>query len=132
MRNVNYGKLQIMQQPHETREIWRSRHKELEPSPEWGLSCLYEQDPTEPVETRELVRVLFSLANLTPREELVIEYHVVRGHTLDETSKMIGMGWWLFTDPLWTDRERVRQIREKAFSKLRMAYYKHISLSKCY
>lgn len=112
MRSNLYGKLQLLKQPYETRRLWSSRHDEPEPSPAWGLSCLYEYDPTELFEVRDLVQKLLEKANLTPREQEVIELCVCKDYTLAAAERMIGV----------STRERVWQIREKALRKLRAAY----------
>ena len=110
-RGEHYGKLQLMQQPSATREIWHTRNDELEPSPQWGLSCFYEHDPTQLAEDKDFVRKLLS-------EEKVVHLCILQGHTLDETAKHMGL--W----DGYSYRERIRQIRIKAIRKLIDAAHK--------
>ena len=117
-RGEHYGKLQLMQQPSETRTIWHTRNDELDPSPQWGLSCLYEYEPTQLAEDKDFVRKLMADADLTPREEKVVHLCILQEHTLDETAKHMGL--W----DGYSYRERIRQIRIKAIRKLIDAAHK--------
>ncbi len=116
MRSEYYGKLQLMQQPSETRTIWHTRNDELEPSPQWGLSCLYEYEPTQLVEDKDFVRKLMADADLTPREEKVLHLCIFEGYTLEDVA--VRLDSWTHT------RERIRQIRMKAIRKLIDAAHK--------
>jgi DNA-directed RNA polymerase specialized sigma subunit len=113
MRSQYYGKLQLMQQPSATREIWHTRNDELEPSHEWGLLCLHEHDPTQLVEDRDFVQKLLVNAGLKPREMKVVNLYFVHGYTLEEIA--VRLDSWTHT------RERIRQIRGKALEKLKHA-----------
>jgi DNA-directed RNA polymerase specialized sigma24 family protein len=113
MRGDYYGKLQLMQQPSATREIWRTRNDELEPSYEWSLSCLHEYNPFELFEDREFVQKLLASADLKPREMKVVNLYYVHGYTLEEIA--VRLDSWTHT------RERIRQIRGHALDKLKHA-----------
>jgi DNA-directed RNA polymerase specialized sigma subunit len=113
MRSQYYGKLQLMQQPSATREIWHTRNDELEPSHEWGLLCLHEHDPTQLVEDRDFVQKLLVNAGLKPREMKVVNLYFVHGYTLEEIA--VRLDSWTHT------RERIRQIRGQALEKLKLA-----------
>lgn len=109
-RGEHYGKLQLMQQPSETRIIWHTRNDELEPSPQWGLSCLYEHDPAQLFEDKDFVRKLLAAAVLTPREMEVVQLCIFEDWTLEDAGKSLDS--WTHT------RERIRQIKLKAVHKL--------------
>jgi hypothetical protein len=109
MRGDYYGKLQLVHQPSETRRIWHTRNEELEPTPEWGLSCLYEHDPSELFEDRDFVQKLLLKANLTPREEKVVHLCIFEDYTLESVAEKFDR---------WTTRERIRQIKTRALYKL--------------
>ena len=116
MRSQYYGKLQLMQQPCETRSIWHTRNDELEPSPQWGLSCFYEHDPTQLAEDNDFVQKLLASADLAPREQKVLHLCIFEGYTLEEVA--VRLDSWTHT------RERIRQIRIKAIRKLIDAAHK--------
>jgi hypothetical protein len=116
MRGDYYGKLQLMRQPSETREIWRTRSDELEPSPEWGLLCFYEHNPIQSFEDKDFVQKLLLTAGLTPREEKVVRLCIFEDYTLEDASKNFDS--WTHT------KERIRQIKTKAIRKLLVAAYK--------
>lgn len=105
-----------MQQPSETRTIWHTRNDELEPSPHWGLSCLYEYDFTKSIEDKDFIRKLMAKALLTPREQKVIHLCIFDGYSLEDVATRLDS--WEHT------RERIRQIRMKALQKLIDAAHK--------
>ena len=118
MRSEYYGKLQLMQQPSETRTIWHTRNDELEPSPQWGLSCLYAHDPAQLFEDKDFAHKVMQAAVLSPHEERVVDLCIFKDYTLEDAAKH--MGFW----DDYSHKERVRQIKLKAIRKLMRAAYK--------
>jgi RNA polymerase sigma factor (sigma-70 family) len=102
-----------MQQPSETRTIWYTRNDEMEPSPQWGLSCLYEYDPAQEYEDKDLIQKIIAKAKLSPREQTVIQLCVCEDWTLDSVAIQFGD---------WVTGERIRQIKLRAIEKLTRAY----------